>query len=174
MQGRPAPAGSRVTSEPTTAGGSTATSSSSGYTGGALYTMAKPEYQRLSVFRLCRCLRNKVDRGCVSLYGVVAVGHSDDIDSDSAMAQRRQWLAGRHSHLRFLQRVAIYGSRDVFAQFDLGQKLIGPADTSFLEKQVWCNPLTWDFVDLAYLDNTWQDSLSGRGGGGLSSRKTFL
>jgi len=30
---------------------------------------------------------------------------------------------------------AIYGSRDVFAQFDLGQKLIGPADTSFLEKQ---------------------------------------
>ncbi|CAE6927152.1 metH [Symbiodinium sp. CCMP2592] len=28
-------------------------------------------------------------------------------------------------------RKAIYGSRDVFAQFDLGQKLIGPADTSF-------------------------------------------
>lgn len=71
-------------------------------------------------------------------------------------------------------RKAIYGSRDVFAQFDLGQKLIGPADTSFLEKQVCCNPLTWDFVGLAYLDNTWQDSLSGRGGGGLSSRKTFL
>ena len=30
---------------------------------------------------------------------------------------------------------AIYGSRDVFAQFDLGQKLIGPADTAMLEKQ---------------------------------------
>ena len=28
--------------------------------------------------------------------------------------------------------------------------------------EVCCNPLTWDFVGLAYLDNTWQDSLSGR------------
>ncbi|CAJ1385093.1 unnamed protein product [Effrenium voratum] len=73
-------------------------------------------------------------------------------------------------------RKAIYGSRDVFAQFDLGQKLIGPADTAFLERQVCCNADTWDFVGLAYLDNTWKDSLAGTGGGGsgLSGRKTFL
>ena len=39
---------------------------------------------------------------------------------------------------------AIYGSRDVFAQFDLGQKLIGPADTSFLEKQARSSRDGWD------------------------------
>lgn len=72
-------------------------------------------------------------------------------------------------------RKAIYGSRDVFAQFDLGQKLIGPADTAFLEKAVCLNPATWDFVGLAYLDNTWQDSLAGRGATtGLQGRKTFV
>jgi len=72
-------------------------------------------------------------------------------------------------------RKAIYGSRDVFAQFDLGQKLIGPADTAFLEKAVCLNPSTWDFVGLAYLDNTWQDSLSGRGATtGLQGRKSFV
>ena len=38
---------------------------------------------------------------------------------------------------------AIYGSRDVFAQFDLGQKLIGPADTSFLEKQARSSRDEW-------------------------------
>eukprot|EP00438_Fugacium_kawagutii_P025611 Skav209714 [mRNA] locus=scaffold528:74651:78278:- [translate_table: standard] len=46
-------------------------------------------------------------------------------------------------------RKAIYGSRDVFAQFDLGQKLIGPADTAFLEKAVCLNSATWDFVGAA-------------------------
>lgn len=72
-------------------------------------------------------------------------------------------------------RKAIYGSRDVFAQFDLGQKLIGPADTAFLERVVCCNPATWDFVGLAYLDQTWQDSLAGRGSTtGLQGRKTFV
>lgn len=72
-------------------------------------------------------------------------------------------------------RKAIYGSRDVFAQFDLGQKLIGPADTAFLEKAVCLNPATWDFVGLAYLDNTWQGSLAGRGATtGLQGRKTFV
>ena len=41
--------------------------------------------------------------------------------------------AAQRALLGWLQ--AIYGSRDVFAQFDLGQKLIGPADTAFLQKQ---------------------------------------
>ena len=41
---------------------------------------------------------------------------------------------------------SLLGIHEVFAQFDLGQKLIGPADTAFLEKAVCLNPLTWDFV----------------------------
>merc|ERR1719454_1470987 len=61
-------------------------------------------------------------------------------------------------------RRAIYGSRDVFAQFDLGQKLIGPADTQFLEKQIMtCNDVL-EFIGMAYLDQTWQNTLAGRGG----------
>eukprot|EP00930_Biecheleria_cincta_P009204 TRINITY_DN1108_c0_g1_i1.p1 TRINITY_DN1108_c0_g1~~TRINITY_DN1108_c0_g1_i1.p1 ORF type:complete len:2115 (+),score=427.14 TRINITY_DN1108_c0_g1_i1:725-6346(+) len=71
-------------------------------------------------------------------------------------------------------RKAIYGSRDVFAQFDLGQKLIGPADTAFLMRQVCCNFNSWDFIGEAYLDQTWKGTLSGAGGTGLSGRKTFL
>eukprot|EP00931_Biecheleriopsis_adriatica_P062379 TRINITY_DN3757_c0_g1_i1.p1 TRINITY_DN3757_c0_g1~~TRINITY_DN3757_c0_g1_i1.p1 ORF type:complete len:2077 (+),score=489.19 TRINITY_DN3757_c0_g1_i1:77-6307(+) len=76
-------------------------------------------------------------------------------------------------------RKAIYGSRDVFAQFDLGQKLIGPQDTAFLMKQVCCNFASWDFIGLAYLDSTWKDTLTGEtDGGGLGGRfegrKTFL
>lgn len=140
-----------------------------------------------------------------------------------------------------------WSSAEVFAQFDLGQKLIGPADTAFLERVVCCNPATWDFVGssansgefhanpadwwcsevplcpkvfhytyfmnvrggmsqglglrpvdedrlkdtdsqchmahgwtlptsgLAYLDQTWQDSLAGRGSTtGLQGRKTFV
>ena len=80
---------------------------------------------------------------------------------------------------------------EVFAQFDLGQKLIGPADTAFLERVVCCNSETWDFVGrlakaigtcsrpncrgLAYLDQTWQDTLAGKGGtSGLAGRKTFV
>lgn len=71
-------------------------------------------------------------------------------------------------------RRAIYGSRDVFAQFDLGQKLIGPADTQFLERMVCCGNDVWEFIGLAYLDNTWQATLTGMNahGGGLD-RKTF-
>lgn len=70
-------------------------------------------------------------------------------------------------------RLAIYGSRDVFAQFDLGQKLIGPADTQFLEKQIMtCNDVL-EFIGMAYLDQTWQNTLAGAGGGGLEGRKTF-
>ncbi|CAE8592869.1 unnamed protein product [Polarella glacialis] len=71
-------------------------------------------------------------------------------------------------------RKAIYGSRDVFAQFDLGQKLIGPADTSFLQRQICLNPGTWDFVGLAYLDENWQGQLSGKTAStGLGGRKSF-
>merc|ERR1712187_30810 len=71
-------------------------------------------------------------------------------------------------------RLAIYGSRDVFAQFDLGQKLIGPADTQFLEKQIMtCNDVL-EFIGCAALDETWQNTLAGTGtGSGLEGRKTF-
>merc|ERR1712061_379104 len=70
-------------------------------------------------------------------------------------------------------RLAAYGSRDVFAQFDLGQKLIGPADTQFLEKQIMtCNDVL-EFIGMAYLDQTWNNTLGGLGGGGLQGRKTF-
>jgi methionine synthase I (cobalamin-dependent) len=71
-------------------------------------------------------------------------------------------------------RLAIYGSRDVFAQFDLGQKLIGPLDTQFLERQIMtCNDVL-EFIGMAYLDQTWQNTLAGIGtGGGLEGRKTF-
>jgi len=70
-------------------------------------------------------------------------------------------------------RLAIYGSRDVFAQFDLGQKLIGPADTQFLEKQIAVGSDVQEFIACAYLDQTWQATMGGRGGGGLEGRKTF-
>merc|ERR1712151_850212 len=71
-------------------------------------------------------------------------------------------------------RLAIYGSRDVFAQFDLGQKLIGPADTQFLEKQIMCCNDVLEFIGMAYLDQTWQNTLAGTGtGSGLEGRKTF-
>merc|ERR1712107_72761 len=70
-------------------------------------------------------------------------------------------------------RLAIYGSRDVFAQFDLGQKLIGPADTQFLEKQIMTCHDILEFIGMAYLDQTWQNTLAGTGGGGLEGRKTF-
>jgi 5-methyltetrahydrofolate--homocysteine methyltransferase len=71
-------------------------------------------------------------------------------------------------------RLAIYGSRDVFAQFDLGQKLIGPADTQFLERQIMCCHDVLEFIGMAYLDQTWQNTLAGVGsGGGLEGRKTF-
>merc|ERR1712151_273349 len=70
-------------------------------------------------------------------------------------------------------RLAIYGSRDVFAQFDLGQKLIGPADTQFLEKQIMTGADVGDFYGCAYLDQTWQATLRGTGAGGLEGRKTF-
>lgn len=58
-------------------------------------------------------------------------------------------------------RKAIYGSRDVFAQFDLGQKLINPADTQFLMRAVVCNPFMPEFVGLAYLDQSWKETLTG-------------
>lgn len=67
-------------------------------------------------------------------------------------------------------RKAIYGSRDVFAQFDLGQKLIGPADTQMLQKKVCCAPDLYEFIGLAYLDQTWKNTLLGAGGSGLGGR----
>merc|ERR1712232_226287 len=60
-------------------------------------------------------------------------------------------------------RLAIYGSRDVFAQFDLGQKLIGPADTQFLMRALcaqWRGDVA-EFTGMAYLDDTWKATLSG-------------
>merc|ERR1711957_389992 len=46
-------------------------------------------------------------------------------------------------------RKAIYGSRDVFAQFDLGQKLIGPADTQKLERAVMTGTSVPEFLGMA-------------------------
>jgi len=70
-------------------------------------------------------------------------------------------------------RRAIYGSRDVFAQFDLGQKLIGPADTQFLMRALCCGQDVPEFTAMAYLDDTWKNSLAGVGTGGGLDRKTF-
>merc|ERR1719401_2964935 len=70
-------------------------------------------------------------------------------------------------------RRAIYGSRDVFAQFDLGQKLIGPADTQFLMRQLCCGTDVPEHTGMAYLDETWKNTLAGVGTGGGLDRKTF-
>merc|ERR1740121_1773038 len=71
-------------------------------------------------------------------------------------------------------RLAVYGSRDVFAQFDLGQKLIMPKETQFLERQLMTRNIENDFIGLAFLDTTWQNTLAGTtAGGGLEGRKTF-
>merc|ERR1719436_827022 len=55
-------------------------------------------------------------------------------------------------------RRAVYGSRDVFAQFDLGQKLIGPLDTQLLERAICVGKADcpYEVVAEAYLDQTWQ------------------
>eukprot|EP00418_Pyrodinium_bahamense_P100282 CAMPEP_0179032734 /NCGR_PEP_ID=MMETSP0796-20121207/11738_1 /TAXON_ID=73915 /ORGANISM="Pyrodinium bahamense, Strain pbaha01" /LENGTH=1995 /DNA_ID=CAMNT_0020728965 /DNA_START=22 /DNA_END=6009 /DNA_ORIENTATION=- len=71
-------------------------------------------------------------------------------------------------------RRTIYGSRDVFAQFDLGQKLIGPADTQFLMRAVCAGgPDPYEVVGMAYLDQTWQMTLAGVTSSGGLERKTF-
>merc|ERR1712050_706054 len=72
-------------------------------------------------------------------------------------------------------RRTIYGSRDVFAQFDLGQKLIGPADTQTLERAIMTGSQVPVFLGMAYLDSTWQNTLAGAeaGGTGLTGRATF-
>merc|ERR1712176_1740864 len=70
-------------------------------------------------------------------------------------------------------RRTIYGSRDVFAQFDLGQKLIGPADTQFLMRCVCVEKEPYEFLAMAYLDQTWQMTLAGVTSSGGLDRKTF-
>jgi len=71
-------------------------------------------------------------------------------------------------------RRTIYGSRDVFAQFDLGQKLIGPADTQFLMRTCCCGVHDpYEVVGMAYLDQTWQMTLAGVTASGGLERKTF-
>merc|ERR1712039_853895 len=56
-------------------------------------------------------------------------------------------------------RLAAYGSRDVFAQFDLGQKLISPTETQFLQRQMVSCHDVFEYIGLAYLDETWQNTL---------------
>jgi len=71
-------------------------------------------------------------------------------------------------------RRTVYGSRDVFAQFDLGQKLIGPADTQKLMRVVCTGgPDPYEVVGMAYLDQTWQMTLAGVTSGGALERKSF-
>merc|ERR1712048_1335032 len=70
-------------------------------------------------------------------------------------------------------RRAVYGSRDVFAQFDLGQKLIGPADTQMLMRAVCVGKEPYEYLGMAYLDQTWQMTLAGVTSSGGLDRKTF-
>uniref|UniRef100_A0A7S2QPK1 Pterin-binding domain-containing protein n=1 Tax=Zooxanthella nutricula TaxID=1333877 RepID=A0A7S2QPK1_9DINO len=73
-------------------------------------------------------------------------------------------------------RRAIYGDRDVFAQFDLGQKLIGPADTQKLQRELMSGSTVPEFIGLAYLDASWQNQLGGYttgAGAGAQVRSTF-
>lgn len=49
-------------------------------------------------------------------------------------------------------RRAAYGSRDVFAQYDMGQKLVSAEDSAMCERALCCgNPL--DFLAVAYVDD---------------------
>jgi len=71
-------------------------------------------------------------------------------------------------------RRTLYGSRDVFAQFDLGQKLLAPENAQFLMRAVCCAPADpGEVLGMAYLDQTWQMTLAGVVGGGGLDRKTF-
>jgi len=69
-------------------------------------------------------------------------------------------------------RRTIYGSRDVFAQFDLGQKLINPPDCLLLMKQLTVSEFDpYEIIGFAYLDQTWQNTLSGvQAGSALAGR----
>mmetsp|Transcript_56611 Transcript_56611/g.143302 ORF Transcript_56611/g.143302 Transcript_56611/m.143302 type:complete len:2006 (+) Transcript_56611:83-6100(+) len=98
-----------------------------------------------------------------------------------ALWERHQGLHGQPTSVQWgaigeigLRR-AVYGSRDVFAQFDLGQKLIGPADTQILERAIMTGHQVPEFLGMAYLDSTWQNTLGGTedSGGGLAGRSTF-
>lgn len=98
-----------------------------------------------------------------------------------AMWERHQGLNGQPITVQWgaigeigLRR-AVYGSRDVFAQFDLGQKLIGPQDTQMLERAILTGSQVPEFLAMAYLDQTWQNTLAGvsASGGGLQGRATF-
>lgn len=71
-------------------------------------------------------------------------------------------------------RLSIYGDRDVFALYDLGQKLINPQDTQKLERALLTGYAIPEFLAMAWLDDTWQKTLAGESsGGGLANRTTF-
>ena len=70
-------------------------------------------------------------------------------------------------------RRTIYGSRDVFAQFDLGQKLISPADAQFLMRTVCIGkPDPYEVIGMAYLDQTWRMTLACVTAGSALDRKS--
>jgi len=71
------------------------------------------------------------------------------------------------------QRVALYGSRDVMEHFDLGQKLLKSAEAQFLIRRMVCGEDIYEYVAFAYLDQTWQATLTGAQKGGGLSRSTF-
>jgi len=71
-------------------------------------------------------------------------------------------------------RRTLYGSRDVFAQFDLGQKLVSPENAQHLMRVVCCLPADpYEVIALGFLDQTWQMTLAGVVAGGGLDRKTF-
>jgi len=72
-------------------------------------------------------------------------------------------------------RRTLYGSRDVFAQFDLGQKLLSPENAQYLMRAVCCMPTDpYEVIGLVFLDQAWQNTLAGVSAGSGLERKTFV
>jgi len=71
-------------------------------------------------------------------------------------------------------RRSLYGSRDVFAQFDLGQKLVSPENAQHLMRCICCLPPDpYEVIACAFLDQAWQMTLAGVTAGSGLDRKTF-
>lgn len=60
-----------------------------------------------------------------------------------------------------LRRV-IYGSRDVFAQYDIGQKLISAEDSAAIERAILIGASAPDFLSIAYVTETTQSIWEGK------------
>jgi len=97
--------------------------------------------------------------------GGPTTGASSFLDA-LAMWERHQGLNGQPIAIEWgaigeigLRR-KLYGTRDVFAQYDLGQKLISPRDTLRLMREIVRGPSVPELIGLAWLDQNWQNQLS--------------